>query len=117
MKVRYRQCPFLNDDIKERMKKRDNLHKLARQTRMQCDWEKFCMCRESVKRNLREVEGNVPPVSVFTTEEDQNLIDQEVLELLAKQAVHFVSTTSQNKKSCISYLFVVAKKVGGTSRS
>ena len=26
MKIRYRQCPFLNDEIKELMKNRDNLH-------------------------------------------------------------------------------------------
>ncbi len=56
MKIRYRQCPFLNDEIKELMKNRDNLHKFARQTRMQSDWQKFRMCRESVKRKLREAE-------------------------------------------------------------
>lgn len=50
------QCPILNDEIKELMKNRDKLHKLARQTRMESDWEKFRMCRESVKRKLREAE-------------------------------------------------------------
>ena len=56
MKIRYRQCPFLNDEIKKLMKNRDKLHKLARQTRMQSHWKKFRMCRNSVKRKLREVE-------------------------------------------------------------
>lgn len=41
MKIRYRhECPFLNDEIKELMKNRDKLHKLARRTRLQSDWEK-----------------------------------------------------------------------------
>ena len=53
------------------------------------------------------------PVSMFTTQEDQNLIDQEVQELLAKQAVHFVSKNSQNTRGFISSLFVVPKKGGG----
>ena len=34
------------------------------------------------------------PVNMFTTQEDQNLIDQEVQELLAKQAVYPVSRSS-----------------------
>ncbi len=56
LKIRYRQCPFLNDEIKELMKNRDNLHNLARQTRTRSDWEKLPICRESVKRKLREAE-------------------------------------------------------------
>ena len=57
------------------------------------------------------------PVSMFTTQEDQNLIDQEVQELLAKQAVHFVSKNSQNTQGFISSLFVVPKKGGGSPAS
>jgi hypothetical protein len=32
IKVRYRHSPFVNDEIKELMKKRDRLHRVARQT-------------------------------------------------------------------------------------
>ena len=53
------------------------------------------------------------PVSMFTTQENQNLIDQEVQELLAKQAVHPVSPSSQHEQGFISSLFVVPKKGGG----
>ena len=56
MKIRYRKCPFLNDEIKQLMKNRDKLHKLAWQTRVESDWKKFRMGRESVKRKLREAE-------------------------------------------------------------
>ena len=56
IKIRYRQCPFLNDEIKQLMKNRDKLHKLAWQTRVESDWKKFRICRESVKRKLREAE-------------------------------------------------------------
>ena len=56
MKMRYRQYQFLNQEIKELMKSKIKLHKLARQTRMQSDWEKFRTCRQTVKRKLREVE-------------------------------------------------------------
>jgi hypothetical protein len=43
--------------------------------------------------------------------EDQLLIDQEVQELLAKQAVHYVSGSPDN--GFVSSLFVVPKKGGG----
>ena len=56
MKMRYHQCPFLNHEIKELMKSRRKLYKLARQTRMPSDWKKFRTCRQTVKRKPREAE-------------------------------------------------------------
>ena len=56
-------------------------------------------------------------VNMFTTQEDQNLIDQEVQELLAKQAVYPVSPSSQHEQGFISSLFVVPKKGRDTDRS
>ena len=53
------------------------------------------------------------PISMFTTQENQNLIDQEVQELLAKQAVHPASPSSQHEQGFISSLFVVPKKGEG----
>ncbi len=73
MKIRYRQCPFLNDEIKELMKNRDNLHKIARQTRMQSDWEKFRMCRESVKRKLREAERKYVQNEIYNSNKSRSM--------------------------------------------
>ena len=53
------------------------------------------------------------PVIGYTSQEDQLLIDQEVQELLAKQAVHYVPSRRQNEQGFISSLFAVPKKGGG----
>ena len=56
MKIRYRRCPFMSREIKELMKNRDKLHKLARRTKMTTDWENYRVCRQAVKKALRESE-------------------------------------------------------------
>ena len=56
IKVRYRHSPFVNDEIKELMKKRDHLHRVARQTKNICDWNSFRVARNEVKKTLREAE-------------------------------------------------------------
>ena len=56
MKVRYRQSPFVDDEVKELMKKRDRLHRIARQTKSICDWNSFRVARNEVKEVLREAE-------------------------------------------------------------
>ena len=63
------------------------------------------LCRGNVQEHL--------PVMGCTSQENQLLIDQEVQELLAKQAVHYVPTSRQNEQGFISSLFVVPKKGGG----
>ena len=56
IKVRYRHSPFVNNEIKELMKKRDRLHRVARQTKNFCDWDSFRAVRNEVKKTLREAE-------------------------------------------------------------
>lgn len=56
MKIRYRQCPFLNQEIKDQMKTRDELHKLARVTKLPTDWDNFYLARNKVKNMLRSAE-------------------------------------------------------------
>ena len=56
MKVKYRQCPFMNHEIKELMDTRDRLHELARRTRMLVDWEGYRLSRDRVKEKLRVAE-------------------------------------------------------------
>jgi hypothetical protein len=50
VKVRYRHSPFVNDEIIELMKKRDRLHRVARQTKNICDWDSFRVARNEVKK-------------------------------------------------------------------
>jgi hypothetical protein len=49
MKIRYRLCPFTSREIKELMKNRDKLHKLARRTKMTTDWENYRVCTDCKK--------------------------------------------------------------------
>ncbi|CAB4005080.1 Hypothetical predicted protein [Paramuricea clavata] len=56
MKIRHRQVPFVDDEIKELMKNRKRLHKFARLTRMPSDWEKYRALRDKVKCKLRQAE-------------------------------------------------------------
>ena len=43
MKIRYQQCPFRNQEIKHQMRIRDELHKIARATKLPVDWNKFSL--------------------------------------------------------------------------
>ena len=55
-KIRHRQVPFVDDEVKELMKNRNRLHKFARLTRMPADWEKYRALRHKVKCKLRQAE-------------------------------------------------------------
>ena len=69
MKVRYRQSPFVDDEVKELMKKRDRLHRIARQTKSICDWNSFRVARNEVKEVLREAEKRYVQKEIFKNKE------------------------------------------------
>ena len=52
----HRRCLFINEEIKEKMAKRDQAHKTARETGALVDWQYYRDCRNDVKRVLREAE-------------------------------------------------------------
>ena len=54
--IKHRRCPFINEEIKEKMAKRDQAHKIARETGSLVDWQYYRDCRNDVKTVLREVE-------------------------------------------------------------
>ena len=56
IKIKHRRCPFINEEIKEKMAKRDQAHKIARETGALVDWQYYRDCRNDVKRVLREAE-------------------------------------------------------------
>ena len=56
MKIRNRQCPFINEKVKYLMRNRDTLHKLARISGLAVDWKRYSSSREMVKLKLREAE-------------------------------------------------------------
>lgn len=58
------------------------------------------------------VQQNTPP-PIPCSLDHQTIIDQEVWELLSKEAVHFVQPNSQQEPGFISSLFVIPKKGGG----
>ena len=53
IKIKRRRCPFINEEIKEKMAKRDQAHKIARETGALVDWQYYRDCRNDVKRVLR----------------------------------------------------------------
>ena len=55
-KVRNRQCPFLDQEIKELMDERDQVHRVARVSGAVTDWEHYRWCRNEVKRRLYDAE-------------------------------------------------------------
>ena len=55
-KVRNRQCPFLDQEIKELMDERDQVHRVARVSGAVTDWEHYRWCRNEVKRRLCDAE-------------------------------------------------------------
>ena len=52
----HRRCLFINEEIKEKMTKRDQAHKIARETGALVDWQYYWDCCTDVKRVLREAE-------------------------------------------------------------
>ena len=68
IKVRYRHSPFVTDEIKELMKKRDRLHRVARQTKI-CDWDSFRVARNEVKKTLREAEKRYVQNEIYKNKE------------------------------------------------
>ena len=54
VKIKRRLCPFVGQEIVQLMKKRDALHKLARQTRQALDWDRYRSSRNQIKGKLRE---------------------------------------------------------------
>ena len=73
MKVRYRQSPFVDDEVKELMKKWDRLHKIARQTKSICDWNSFRVARKEVKEVLREAEKRYVQNEIFKNKEPNTM--------------------------------------------
>ena len=80
IKVRYRQSPFVDNEIKELMKKRDRLHRVARQiyqiylrpkieTKNICDWDSFRVARNEVKETLREAEKRYVQNEIYKNKE------------------------------------------------
>ena len=51
-----RQCPFLDQEIKELMDERDQVHRVARRSGAVTDWEQYRWCRNEVKRRLCDAE-------------------------------------------------------------
>ena len=57
-KVRNRQCPFLDKEIKKLMDEREQVHKVACESGAAIDWEHYRWCRNEVKRRLCDAERN-----------------------------------------------------------
>ena len=50
IKIKHRRCSFINEEIKEKMAKREQAHKIARETGALVDWQYYRDCRNDVKR-------------------------------------------------------------------
>lgn len=56
VKIKRRLYPFVGQEIVQLMKKRDALHKLARQTWQALNWDRYRSSRNQIKGKLREAE-------------------------------------------------------------
>lgn len=56
MKIRYRQCLFVDKETKDLMRGREKLHRLARITQLPSDWNDLYLLRNVVKKVPREAE-------------------------------------------------------------
>ena len=56
IKIKHRRCLFINEEINEKMAKRDQAHKIAPETGALVDWKYYRDCRNDVKTVLREAE-------------------------------------------------------------
>ena len=58
IKLKHRQCAFLDEDTRDLMIERNQLLKIARETKSPRDWELYRASRKHVKTRLREAEMN-----------------------------------------------------------
>ncbi|XP_028517192.1 uncharacterized protein LOC114575823 [Exaiptasia diaphana] len=56
VKLKHRPCPFITEDIRERMASRDRLQRQAQRTGNEHDWLAFKTLRKDVKQALRKAE-------------------------------------------------------------
>ena len=56
MKIRYRQCLFVDKETIDLMSEREKLHRLARITQLPSDWNDFYLLRNVIKKKLRDAE-------------------------------------------------------------
>ena len=100
IKVRYRLSPFVNNVIKELMKKRDRLHKLALQTKNICDWDSFLVARNEVKKTLREVEKRYVQNEIYKNKEPNATRKVDFPKVLSSFFSRFVSTLERTFHPC-----------------
>ena len=56
MKIRYRQCRFVDKETKDLMREREKWHRLARKTQLPSNWNDFYRLRNVIKKKLRDAE-------------------------------------------------------------
>lgn len=54
--MNHRQCPIVDEQLKQRMSERDQLLKIAKETNSPQDWQTYRARRSEVKVRLREAE-------------------------------------------------------------
>ena len=54
--MNHRQCPIVDEQLKQRMSERDQLLKIAKETNSPKDWQTYRARRSEVKVRLREAE-------------------------------------------------------------
>lgn len=54
--MNHRQCPIVDEQLKQRMSERDQLLKIAKETNSSKDWQTYRARRSEVKVRLREAE-------------------------------------------------------------
>ncbi|CAB3992224.1 Hypothetical predicted protein [Paramuricea clavata] len=86
VKIKRRLCPFVDQEIVQLMKKRNALHKLARQTLQALDWDRYRSCRNQIKRKLRESERKFVYKRINDKNSNNNSLWKTVREFGAKAA-------------------------------
>ncbi|XP_068680135.1 uncharacterized protein [Montipora foliosa] len=87
MKIRYRQCPFMNQEIKHQMRIRDKLHKIARVTKLPVDWNNFYLQRNEVKNMLRNAEKAYVQGEIRNNNSNKNSLWKVIRKCLPRREV------------------------------
>ena len=87
MKIRYRQCPFMNQGIKHQMRIRDELHKIARVTKLPVDWNNFYLQRNEVKNMLRNTEKAYVQGEIRNNNSNKNSVWKVIRKCLPRREV------------------------------
>lgn len=95
-RLRGNPCPWLNGIIKELMRKRDNLHKTAIDSKLPDDWQAYKLLRNRTNKQIHHAKENYFKTEIAENKSSPNSIWKSIKKLMPKKSKSPTSTMQIN---------------------